>query len=50
MVMANQPNIVVADMLQTESVMIDVAIPDNCNIKKNENKKLEATPRDDKRK
>uniref|UniRef100_A0A3B5PPD0 Reverse transcriptase domain-containing protein n=1 Tax=Xiphophorus maculatus TaxID=8083 RepID=A0A3B5PPD0_XIPMA len=41
MVMANQPDIVVVDKQQRKAVVIDVAIPSDCNIRKKEHEKLE---------
>ncbi|XP_054913489.1 uncharacterized protein LOC129377515 [Poeciliopsis prolifica] len=41
MVMANQPDIVVVDKHQRKAVVVDVAIPSDCNIRKKEHEKLE---------
>ncbi|XP_037546862.1 zinc finger protein 385D-like [Nematolebias whitei] len=41
MVMANQPDIVVVNKQEKTAVVINVAIPSYCNIKKKEHKKLE---------
>ncbi len=41
MVMANQPDIVVVDKEQRKAVVVDIAIPSDCNIRKKEHEKLE---------
>ena len=41
MVMANQPDIVVIDKEQRKAVVVDIAIPSDCNIRKKEHEKVE---------
>lgn len=41
--MANQPNIAAVDKQRKKAVVIDVAIPNDSNIRKEEHKKLKNT-------